>query len=50
MVCALPGDVRGALEELVAFLGKRGVAAVLLDCFGYGETTRKFLRESLGSR
>jgi len=51
VVCATSpyrGDLRSALGEQVSFLRERGVAAVLLNCFGYGEASREFLQESLG--
>ncbi len=41
------GETRKALAEKVSFLRENGTAAVLLNCFGYGEELRGFLRESL---
>ena len=50
VVCAASpyrGDLRSALGEQGSFLRERGVAAVFLNCFGYGGEIRDFFRESL---
>ena len=50
VVCAASpyrGGLRSALGEQGSVLRERGVAAVFLNCFGYGGEIRDFLRESL---